>query len=277
MLDEELEANILLAMEWYNYSFLKYSPRGLEGQLIDISIAFDTLFRLQENKATLYECVNKTLGIVTGTPLERWSKDFYGKVRSATMHFGRPATLVYKHPEASEGHIGFLWSAQRIFRECLAVKVGLGRKIANEHLIEELIPNEVVLKKLRALGSYKKIKSEGQVGIWMLRPRYPVGDKDDIIWLGNTLLTQMSDQISKSNLPTLVSIIDSILKTKPDDENLWSKYVQLDRELANILFRGDIEKAKRLSQGMMLAYDVRKFAEFAWYALQMLTYSKKHE
>lgn len=275
-LESELEHDILLAMEWYNYSFLKYSPRGLKGQLADISIAFETLFKLQKYKTTLYECINNTLGVEKDTSLERWSRDFYGMVRSATMHFGEPATFIYKHPDASEGHLSFLWSAQRIFRECVAVKAGLERQIENYHLIEELTPNEVTLKELRALGSYENIKSKG-LGIWKLRQRYPVGDKEDIIWLGNTLLHEMRNQIPKSSLPTLVSIIDSIIQSSPDDDNLWSKYVQLDTELSNILFRGDIEKAKQLSQCMQLAHVVSKFANFAWYALQMLTFGKKHK
>jgi len=219
--------------------------------------------------------MNQTLGVAEGTTLERWSRDFYGKVRSATMHFGKPATVIYKHPEASEGHIGFLISAQRIFRECVAAKAGLERKIQNDHLIEELTPNEVVLKELRALGSYASIISKGRLGIWKLRQRYPVGDRDDIIWLGNILLSEMINQISKSNLPDLVTIIESILQSSPDDDILWSRYVQLDRELSDILFRGDTERAKELSRCMQLAYDTSKFANFAWYALQMLTYRRK--
>jgi hypothetical protein len=277
VLDKSIENNILLAIDWYNLSFLKYSPRGLVGRLVDISIAFDTLFRLQENKSTLYDCINQTLGVVTGTPLERWSRDFYGKVRSSTMHFGKPASLVFKHEEATEGHVSFLWTAQRIFRECVAVKAELDRKISNKQLIEELTPNEVVLKELRALGSYENLKKTGNRGIWKLRQSYPIGDKDNIIWLGSTLLGEFAKQIPRSSVPSLAKVVDSILQSSPDDENLWSKYVQLDKELSDILFRGDIENAATLSEGLMLAYDVSKFANFAWYALQMLTISKKRK
>ncbi len=274
-LENKLEANILLAIEWYNYSFLKYSPRGLEGRLIDISIAFDTLFRLQENNSTLYDCINTTLEVAEKTPLERWSRDFYGKVRSATMHFGKPATLVYKHPQATEGHISFLLSAQKIFRECVAVKAGLNRRISNDSLIEELTPNEVILKKLKSLGSYKKIKNERQFTIWKLRQTYPVGERADIVWLGKLLLSEMSKQISVKNSPALSSVISLILSADSDDANLWSKYVQLDSELNRILFGGDVEQAKQLSKCFFLAHDVSQFARFAWYALQRLTYNKK--
>ncbi|MFC1893512.1 hypothetical protein ACFLYR_05730 [Chloroflexota bacterium] len=275
VLDNHIEANILLAMEWYNLSFMRYSPRGIEGRLVDISIAFETLFRLQENNTNLYDCVNQVLNVAAGTPLERWSRDFFGKVRSATMHFGKPATLIFEHQEASEGHISFLWSAQRIIRECIAVKAGLNRKISNEHLIEELTPNEVLLKNLKALGSYEKIKSEGQLELWKLRPRYPVGDKDDIIWLGKTLLSEMARQLSTKKLPTLSSAIDAILASDSNDKNLWSKYVELSKLLTNILFRNDSAKVKELSDVVTLAYDVSHFAEFAWYALSMLTFRGK--
>ena len=115
------------------------------------------------------------------------------------------------------------------------------------------------------------------MGIWKLRQRYPVGAKEDIIWLGNVLLREMIDRIPKSTLPMLESTIDSILQSSPDVDNLWSNYVQLDKELSDILFRGDTNKAKHLSQCMTLAYDVSKFAAFASYALQILTYDNKRK
>jgi hypothetical protein len=276
VVDERVEAEVILAMEWYNLSFSKYAFRGIAGQLVDIATAFETLFQLPRYKKTagFVKRIRESLNIEQDSVLDDWAKSFYSGVRSETVHSGKPLSYIFKHPDAQAPHLNFLWSAQRIFRECLAAKAGLGRKIDNHHLIEELTPNEVVLKELRALGSYENIKSKS-LEIWKLRQLYPVGDREDIIWLGNTLLSEMTQRISKKHLPNLASIIDSILGSDPDDNTLWSKYVQLDKELSDILFRGDTEKAKQLSECIQLAYEAAKFASFAWYALQLVAYIKK--
>ncbi len=36
----------ILAMEWYNQSFLNYTLRGIAGRLVDVATAFETLFQL---------------------------------------------------------------------------------------------------------------------------------------------------------------------------------------------------------------------------------------
>ena len=277
-LHDQLEADILLSMEWYNLSFSRYSLHGITGQLLDISIAFDTLFRLQEHKVTLYDCINRTLGVPVGSPLEQWSRDFYGKVRSATSHFGKPATLIYKHPEAQEAHLSFLWSAQRIFRECVAIKAGLERKLTNDQLIEELTPNEVILKRLRNIGSYENIKKAGALWeVWKLRQIYPVGKRDDIVWLGKILLDEMAKRLVTRNLKTLSSVVVSILNTKDDDEMLGWKYYQLMEQLKGIFNQGDGEGVRDLAKDFDSAYLVRHFAEFAGYALTTFYHSHKQE
>ncbi|MFH1031449.1 MAG: hypothetical protein V1767_02635 [Chloroflexota bacterium] len=277
VLDERTEADIMLAMEWYNLSFSKYTLSPLAGQLVDIATAFETLLRLPRNnkKQEFKKRIRELLKSEENSILDDWAESFYGDVRSETVHAGKPLSYVFKHPDAQAPHLSFLWSAQRIFRECIAAKTGMERKLENDYLIEELTPNDVILKKLKALGSYKKIISQGESELWKLRQRYPVGEKEDIIWLGNVLLREISKQLPKTDLPSLAIIVDSILESSPDDNILWSKYVQLDKELSDILCRGDIQKAKHLSQCLMLAYDVSRFAGFAWYALQILTVEKK--
>jgi hypothetical protein len=277
-LDDRLEADILLSMEWYNLSFARYSLHGIAGQLLDISVAFETLFRLQEHKATLYDCINRTLGMPVGSPLEQWSRDFYGKVRSATSHFGKPATLIYRHPEAQEGHLSFLWSAQRIFRECVAIKAGLERKLTNDRLIEELTPNEVILKRLRNMGSYENIKKAGALWeVWKLRQIYPVGKRDDIVWVGKMLLGEMAKRLVPKDPETLSSVLVSILNTRDDDEMLGWKYYQLMEQLKGILDQDDGAEVRHLVLDFHSAYLVRHFAEFAGYALTTLYHSHKQE
>jgi hypothetical protein len=45
-LSEKTKVDIILAMEWYNQSFQKYSLRNSSGRLVDIATAFETLFQL---------------------------------------------------------------------------------------------------------------------------------------------------------------------------------------------------------------------------------------
>lgn len=277
-LDSVSEAKTLLAMEWYNLSFSKYTFRGVSGQLVDIATAFETLLQLPKYKKTeaFIKSIRNLLEIDGISIVDDWAKSFYGDVRSETVHTGKPLTYAFKHPQAQTPHLSFLWSAQRIFRECLASKVGLERQVPNNYLIEDLSSNEVILAELSTVKSYEELK-EMRHQIWELRQRYPVGKSEDIIKLGNLLLDEMAKQISLSQLQTLKNIIDSILKNSHNADTLWTYYVELQKELSDILYRSNVEKLKQLSKCMSLARDLEKFAGFAWYGLQMEMIERKQK
>lgn len=133
---------VLLALKWYNQSFLGYSIRELAGRSVDIATAFETLFQLpRRNKAKEFKKrTGECLKLQDGSVLDKWASDFYDQVRSETVHRGEPTSLLFKHPEAQLGHLSFLWSAQRIFRECVAAEIGLPRHIPNERLLTNLLP-----------------------------------------------------------------------------------------------------------------------------------------
>ena len=153
------DTTIILAIEWYNQSFLKYTLRNISGRLVDIATAFETLFQLplSQKKEAFKKSIREYLSVKEGSVLDDWATDFYSKVRSETVHKGKPISFLFQHPEAKVPHLSFLWMAQRIFRECLAVKTGLPRHIDNNRLIDELTPNEVHLKKLKNARSFEKI------------------------------------------------------------------------------------------------------------------------
>lgn len=279
-LNGKLEDEILLAMEWYNLSFQKYSMRSIPGHLVDIATAFETLFQLPRHNKTreFKKRIRESLGMAEGSILDEWSTSFYSDVRSTTIHTGKPSVYQFKHPSAQTPHLSFLWSAQRIFRECMAVKLGIGRNILNEHLVEELTPNEVILKRLRTIGSFGKIKNTGALWeVWKLRQIYPVGERDDIVWLGKILLGEMARQLATKNLSTLLSVVESILDTKDDDEMLGWKYYQLMEEFKKIFHQDSGKGVKDLAEAFNLAYLLRHFTEFAGYALTMLYYSQKQK
>ena len=279
-LNSKLEADILLAMEWYNLSFEKYSMRNISSHLVDIATAFETLFQLpRHNKTSEFKKrISEALDIKESPILDEWATSFYVDVRSATVHTGKPLVYQYKHPSAKTPHLSFLWSAQRIFRECVAVKSGIKRDVSNEHLIEELTPNEVILRQLRNIGSFEKIKNTGALWeVWKLRRVYPVGERDDIVWLGKTLLGEMAKQLATKKLENLSAVVESILNTKDNDEMLGWQYHKLVEQLKSI-FNQDADKGlKDLVQAFDLVYLIRYFAEFAGYALTLLYYSQKQE
>jgi len=209
MLDHEDE--VVLAIDWYNQSFLRYTISNIARRLVDVSIAFETLFQLHKNNITLKKAVTQTLGATGNSPIKDWAGAFYGRVRSATVHFGKPASLAYQHRNAETPHLSFLWSSQRIFRECISAKTGLPRHIDNDKLTEELIPNEVHLSKLKKAGSLEKIlKGSLLEEVEKLRQIYPVGKREDIIWLGKELLRYYKEQYkpNQQSLPTLQLILD---------------------------------------------------------------------
>jgi len=281
-ISDERQSEVLLAMEWYNQSFQKYSIHNVAGRLVDISIAFEALFQLQKNNITLKEAVKKALDVSDGSLLERWAGAFYGGVRSATQHSGKPASLLFKHPEADTPHLSFSWSAQRIFRECLAAEIGLPRHILNDWLIQELIPNEVLLSNLRRAGSFGKILEGGLLGeIGKLRQIYPAGKRKDIIWLGKELLRAYKGKFlvnEEQSLPTL----DLILSAKDDDNELGLLYYQFSQEFRPLahkyvtVFWGEVseselKKPMPITSGnfeqFQLESAIYHFAEFAGWAL----------
>lgn len=267
-------------MEWYNLSFEKYSMRSISSHLVDIATAFETLFQLpRHNKTSEFKKrIREALDIGESPILDEWAESFYSDVRSATLHTGRPLVYQYRHPSAQTPHLSFLWSAQRIFRECVASKSGIERKVSNERLIEELTPNEVLLKELRELGSFEKIKDTGGLlKVWDLRRVYPVGERDDIVWLGKILLGEMAKQPVTKKLENLSAVVESILNTKDDDEMLGWQYHKLVEQLKSIFNQDADEGIKDLVRAFNLVYLIRNFAEFAGYALTILYYSQKQK
>jgi len=211
-LDQEDE--VVIAIDWYNQSFLKYTLRGISGRLVDIATAFETLFQLpwHNKKAEFGKRIREYLGAQEGSILDKWAIDFYSNVRSETLHRGKPVSYLFQHPEAQTPHLSFLWSASRIFRECVSAKTGLPRHIDNDRLLEELVPNEVHLGKLKEAGSFQKILEDNLLGeVGKLRRIYPAGRREDIIWLGKELLRGYKKQYkpNQQSLPTLELILDS--------------------------------------------------------------------
>ena len=208
------EDEVVLAIDWYNQSFLKYSLRGVAGRLVDIATAFETLFQLPKHNKTaeFRKRIREYLGAQEGSILDNWAIDFYSNVRSETVHKGKPLSYLFKHPEAQIPHLSFLWSAQRIFRECVSAKTGLPRHIDNDRLIGELVPNEIHLGKLKKAGNFQKIIEDNLLGeVERLRQIYPAGRREDIIWLGKELLRGYKQQYkpNQQSLPTLQLILDS--------------------------------------------------------------------
>jgi hypothetical protein len=205
---------IILAMDWYNQSFLGYSLRNISGRLVDIATAFETLFQLPRRNKTVEfkKRIKEYLGAEAGSILDNWATDFYSNVRSETVHRGKPVSFLFKHPEAQTPHLSFLLSSQQIFRECISAKAGLPRHTASDRMAEQLIPNEVHLDKLRKAGSFEKILADNMLGeVGKLRAVYPAGKRDDIIWLGKELLRGYKElyKPSTQSLPTLDSIVIS--------------------------------------------------------------------
>lgn len=234
-LDWEDEA--ILAIDWYNQSFLRYSMSNIPRRLVDISIAFETLFQLQKNNITFKEALTQTLEATQEPALEHWAGSFYGRIRSATTHSGKPASLLYQHSDAQTPHISFLWSAQRIFRECVSVRLGLPRHISNDRLVEELVPNEIHLRKLKEASSYCELLKRNLLEeVDKLKPIHPVGEREDIIWLGRVLLQAYKERFlsdNEQNLPTL----DVILDSEDTGTRLGVLYTDFLKEFEPVYFR----------------------------------------
>jgi len=281
-MQEKTEAEVLLAMEWYNQSFQKYSIRNIAGHLVDISIAFETLFQLPQFGKTkeFKKQLKEYLGLQNDPLMDDWASNFYKNVRSAIVHSGKPEFLFFRHPEAQRPHLSFLWSAQQIFRECVAAKTGLSRNIPNHRLIDELTSNEVHLNNLRKAGTFENIRKGGLLTeIYKLRQIYPVGNREDIIWLGKELLRAYKKQFLPNEDRTLPTL-DLILDIEDSGKELGLKYVKFAEEFKPIISRyiitahgeeelSKLRKAVKPAGGeqWQLESAIGHFAKFAWWAL----------
>lgn len=280
------QSRVLLAIEWYNQSFQKYSIRNIAARLVDVATAFETLFQLpiSDKKKEFTKRICRSLCLEGNSLMEQWAMDFYGHVRSETLHSGKPLFFSFKHPDAQLGHLSFLWSAQRIFRECLSSETGLPRHIPNDRLLEELTPNEVHITTLRKAGSFGKILEGGLLGeIEKLRQIYPAGKRKDIIWLGKELLRAYKAKFlanEEQSLPTL----DLILSAEDSDKKLGLLYYQFAQEFRPLahkyvtIFSGEINESESKKptpitpenfEQFQLESVINHFAEFAGWALLM--------
>jgi hypothetical protein len=282
----QIKADVLLAMEWYIQSYQKYTARNISGRLVDISTAFETLFSLPRYNKTLEfrKRITEYLGVQEGSILDSWATDFYTNVRSETVHKGKPVSYLFKHPEAQKPHLSFLWSAQKILRECISAKIGLPRHIPNDRLGEDLIPNEIHIENLKRTGSFEKIIANNMLKeIDKLREVYPTGNPEDIMWLGKELLRGYKKLYNPSL--EIVPTLEIILNTNEYSTDLAMKYYQLHKEFKVIypdsylaVSWGEIsEEAKRkikvITKGnykqMQLESTIYKYIEFAGWALLM--------
>ncbi len=284
---EQTEAEVLLALEWYNYSFQKYSIRSIAGHILDISIAFETLFQLRRRNKTeeFKRCIKECLSAKSDFEhvLDEWAGSFYKNVRSSIVHTGKTEYLLFKHPDAQSPHLSFLWSARRMFRECVAFKTRLPRHIPNHILMDELIPNEVHLNNLRKAGSFENILNERLLNeVQRLRQIYPGGNREDIIWLGKELLRGYRERFMKTSEQSIPAL-DLILCAEDSDPELGLKYYQFAKEFRSIYPNRYIavgwgeageEKLKNLKvitegslEQMQLESAIYNFAEFAGWGL----------
>jgi len=111
--------------------------------------------------------------------------------------------------------------------------------------------------------------------VWKLRQIYPVGERDDIVWLGKILLGEMAKRLVTKKLEPLSLVVVSILNTKDDDEMLGWKYYELMEQLKGIFNQDDGGGVRDLAKAFDSAYLVRHFAEFAGYALTTFYHSHK--
>jgi hypothetical protein len=268
-------------MDWYNQTYQEYPVRDERGKIVDMATAFEVLLDLPQENITgaLRSGITALLG--GSTELYNWATCFY-KARSEVVHRGKARTLLYKHPQAATEHIGLLWPAQRIFVWCVETMMGEKRGLHAEEIVDLFTPNEVYLKRLKRAGNFEKIKENGLlVEVGQLKPSYPVGKREDIVWLGKLLLRAYQEHYitNKAQSP---KTLDLILSAEDTDRELGLKYNDFLKEFESIYFRyvsiweGDMtkDKMKELKpvptpslEQMQLENAIYNFARFAGFAL----------
>jgi hypothetical protein len=150
---QEEHRRILQAIEWYNRSLIINPEIDRSEAVINMTIAFESLFKIREGEHSVKEHLKNNicnlLGDITG--LSHWIDEFWD-IRNQIVHGDRKSiTFLYKAQNSKQPHQNHLYMARFIFNECIKAFVIIRTNLRTFILQEELISNEQRMNEARLL------------------------------------------------------------------------------------------------------------------------------
>lgn len=124
-------SRILRAIEWFNNASLDDMYNKRSEQILAMSIAFESLLNMPQEKITEYFKKTIQLLLFPSEELERWAKDFY-TLRSTIVHGNKVDTSKYLYGE--DKHILMFSMSEMVFTECVYSRLSTLNLIVDDRL-----------------------------------------------------------------------------------------------------------------------------------------------
>jgi len=282
ILKNDEDRKILRAMEWFNRSYSHYG-RGvdLSEAVLNVHTAIEALLRPEEEERGIKAQIKTALLNILGHSKELglWFDKFW-KLRNSIVHGDiKPEPLLYIHPKGKKGHRHHLYIARKIFVKCLNTILKIRSDFPLLGLEEELISNEVRIKKAIKLLEKQKdcnlekvYKTRVLEFISGLRNDDSSADKTKTKRLGELFLPfvqkDLEDNEKRYIKQTLIETIDKILKWQGNNlGELALLYSKLQENYDSVYFKEKIDFPVYILALRGAAYNFFSFA--TWRLLTM--------
>jgi len=208
------EKRILRAIEWFNRSFATTKEVDQADAIIHLESAFEALFKTEREgvKAQVQSGLIQFLGETD--ELTDWINQFW-KLRCAIVHGDAELKpFFFQHRKGSRGHRHHVVMGRKIFTRCLDVFLQMRASTYSRDIHEELVSNEVRIKKARKLLQKKSGDNlkEAYSLVSGLRQDDTSFSKKDTMAFGKMFLPLIIKDLRQENKNDIVISVESILK-----------------------------------------------------------------
>lgn len=212
--NEKDEERLLKAIEWFNRSFAATHEVDQADAIIHLETAFEALFKTEREgiKAQVQSGLIQFLGETD--ELTDWINQFW-KLRCAIVHGDAELKpFFFQHKEGSKGHRHHVFMGRKIFIRCMDAFLQLRASTYSRDIHEELVSNEVRIKKAKKLLQKKSRDNlkEAYRLVSGLRQDDASFSKKDTMAFGKMFLPFVIKDLRQENKNDIVISVESILE-----------------------------------------------------------------
>ncbi len=220
-LSEKDAKKFLRAFEWFNRSFLEVQEVDDSHAVIHLQTAVESLLKASQDgiKAQVRTALFMLLG--ESEELSDWIEQFW-KLRNGLVHGDIDIQpFWFRHKRGTIGHKHHILFAKKVFVKCVNQLFGLRNDLWTHSLHEELISNEVRLKKASTI--IKKRASSFQIEqvssiLYGLTKDDLSASKEQVLDFGESFFPRVIRRLKENGKGELAQALDKIPKTRSSEE-----------------------------------------------------------
>lgn len=212
--NEKDEKRLLKAIEWFTRSFATTREVDQADAIVHLETAFEALFKTEREgiKAQVQSGLIQFLGETD--ELTDWINQFW-KLRCAIVHGDAELKpFFFQHKKGSKGHRHHVFMGRKIFARCIDAFLQLRASTYSRDIHEELVSNEVRIKKAKKLLQKKSGNNlkEAYRLVSGLREDDTSFSKKDTMAFGKMFLPFVIKDLRQENKNDIVTNVETILK-----------------------------------------------------------------